>query len=203
MVFGRVNMTPAADRPASDEGHMTDALLLKRFLAGDEDSFEELFARHYDMVYGVLYRLIGSRAEAEDLAQEVFLKLYRRRLRRGENVAGWLYRVAVNTGYNALRAAARASQREHLAERAGASHTVEEQVEQREQAHRVRLALARIRPRSAKLLLLRGMGLSYAEAADAIGVTPGSVGTLLARAQREFRKTYIDMWGEGDHETYP
>lgn len=182
---------------------MTDALLLQRFLAGDEHSFEELFTRHYDMVYGVLYRLLGSRAEAEDLAQEVFLKLYHQRLRRGENVAGWLYRVAINTGYNALRAAARAVRREHLAGGLAESISVEERVAQREQARRVRLTLAKIRPRSAKMLLLREMDFSYAEVADAVGVAPSSVGTLLSRAQREFRKTYIDMWGEGDHESYP
>jgi RNA polymerase sigma-70 factor (ECF subfamily) len=182
---------------------MTDALLLQRFLAGDERSFEELFARHYSMVYGALYRLVGSRAEAEDLAQEVFLRLYRRRLRRGENVAGWLYRVAVNMGYNALRAAARAARREQFAGQPAGATPVEEHVERREQAYRVRLTLARIKPRAAKMLLLRGMGLSYTEVADAIGIAPGSVGTLLARAQREFRKTYIDMWGEGDDESYP
>ena len=182
---------------------MTDALLLQRFLAGDERSFEELFARHYDMIYGVLYRLVGSRPEAEDLAQEVFLKLYRRRLRRGENIAGWLYRVAVNTGYNALRAAARTQRHEQSAGPPTEPRTVEEHVEQHERARRVRAALARIGSRAAKILLLRGMGLSYAEVAEAIGAAPGSVGTLLARAQRDFRRTYIDMWGEGEDEAYP
>jgi RNA polymerase sigma-70 factor (ECF subfamily) len=65
------------------------------------------------------------------------------------------------------------------------------------------MALTEIKPRSAKILLLRGMGLSYAEVADAVGVAPGSVGTLLARAQREFHQAYVNMWGEGNHEAYP
>ena len=78
-----------------------DTLLLQRFHDGDITSFETLYKRHYDRVYGILFRMTGTRVEAEDLAQEVFLKLYRTRLKHDSNIAGWLYRVAVNTGYNA------------------------------------------------------------------------------------------------------
>ena len=56
---------------------LTDSLLLERIQQGDTDSFETLFYRHYDRVYGLLYRLVCSRAEAEDLAQEVYVKLYK------------------------------------------------------------------------------------------------------------------------------
>ena len=48
---------------------LTDSLLLERIQQGDSDSFETLFYLHYYRVYGLLYRLVGSRAEAEDLAQ--------------------------------------------------------------------------------------------------------------------------------------
>lgn len=195
-------MTPATECQDGALRVMSDALLLKRFLAGDEQSFEQLFTRHYDMVYGVLYRLTGNRGEAEDLAQEVFLRLYHRRLPRGDNVAGWLYRVAMNLGYNALRATARRTHREQSVEQLATSRIVEDQVEQREQARRVRLTLAQIRPRSAKLLMLRGMGLSYREIAGIVGVASGSVGTLLARAQGEFREVYEEIWGEGHDEPH-
>ena len=89
---------------------LTDSLLLERIQQGDTESFEALFYRHYDRVYGLLFRLVGNRAEAEDLAQEVFVKLYqhtsRRRLlrpARKQNISAWLYRVATNTGYDALK----------------------------------------------------------------------------------------------------
>ena len=55
---------------------LTDSLLLERIQQGDTDSFETLFYRYYDRVYGLLYRLVGNRAEAEDLAQEVFVPAY-------------------------------------------------------------------------------------------------------------------------------
>src|SRR5512138_1337770 len=160
----------------------TDSLLLRRFLAGDQASFEELFLRHYPMVFGVLFRLAGSRQEAEDLAQEVFLKLYRNPLRNGENVAGWLYRVALNTGYNALRASARRGRREAIAGRdeSGTLHP-EEEAQRRELDRQVRETLLRIPERDARLLILSETGFNYREIAEVVGVAPGSVGTLLAR----------------------
>src|SRR5688572_23234390 len=169
-----------------------DGQLLRRFQEGDLASFEALFARHYDLVYGVLFRLTGTRAEAEDMLQEVFLRLYERPAAHGENIAGWLYRVALNTGYNALRSASR---REHRERRAlsGESTSMpapEEEVSRREARRLVQHALARIPERSAKLLVLRDSGFSYREIAEIVGVAEGSIGTLLARAQVAFVKEY-------------
>lgn len=170
----------------------TDALLLHRFAAGDEAGFEELFRRHYDMVYGVLFRLVGTRQEAEDLAQEVFFKLYRNPLRHGENIAGWLYRVATNTGYNALRASHRRYQREYRAGGAITSSSLvpEEEVTRHEVQRQVRTALLAISERDAKMLVLSEVGFSYQELADIIGVAPSSVGTLLSRARSAFLAAY-------------
>lgn len=169
----------------------TDTLLLHRFVAGDVAGFEELFRRHYDMVYGVLFRLVGTRQEAEDLAQEVFFKLYQNPLRHGDNIAGWLYRVATNTGYNALRASHRRYQREY---RAGGDSippsAPEEEVTRREIRRQVRATLLAIPERDAKMLVLSEVGFSYQEMAEIIGVAPGSVGTLLARARSTFLAAY-------------
>jgi RNA polymerase sigma-70 factor (ECF subfamily) len=148
------------------------------------------------MVYGVLYRVAGSREEAEDLAQEVFLKLYRSPLRNGENVAGWLYRVALNTGYNALRSSARRGRREAVAGRDGpASPLPEEEAQRREVARVVREALLHIPERDARLLILSETGFNYREIAEIVQVAPGSVGTLLARARKAFLSAY-----DGDEE---
>lgn len=169
-----------------------DAMLLYRFQQGDEASFTTLFERHYDMVYGVLFRLTGTRSEAEDLLQEVFLRLYVRPLHHAENVAGWLYRVAMNTGYNALRTAYRRERRERAAV-AGTEQSLsatEEEVTRREARRRVQRTLARLPERAAKILVLRESGFSYREIAEIIEVAEGSVGTLLARAQDAFTKLY-------------
>jgi len=178
---------------------LTDAQLLTQLQAGDGASFEALFHRHYDRVYGILYRLLGNKSDAEDVAQQVFLKLYHvpRRVRfQGDevNVAGWLYRVAVNTGYNTLRSQQR---RQKWQERLGwlwpfdiqspdpatIAESLDEQV-------KVRRVLTQMKPREAKLLLLRHSGLSYKELAVALNVAPGSIGSLLTRAERAFAQKY-------------
>ena len=170
---------------------VSDNMLLERLGQGDITSFETLFLRHYDRVYGLLFRLLGDRGEAEDVLQEVFLKLYYHPLRSDEenNVSAWLYRVATNMGYNAIRGRKRLYQRNtYLVPEAGPDPA--DTVAQREAAAKVRAALAKLNPRQAQLLLLRQMGLSYEELADACGVAASSVGTLLARAGKAFRDVY-------------
>ena len=88
---------------------LSDTTLLSQLKTGDEASFEAIFLRHYDRIYGVLFRLLGNRSDAEDVAQKVFLKLYQapNRVRAKDedetHLVGWLYRVAMNEGYNLLR----------------------------------------------------------------------------------------------------
>ena len=180
------------NEPADSNEMLSDALLLERLRQGDEASFEALFHRHYQRVYHLLYRLMGNREEAEELAQEVFIRLYRRPLRRGDNVGGWLYRVATNVGYNALRGEKRRGRREEaamvLAPLTAPSAAAEAQ--RRETQAEVRAALARLKPRQGQLLLLRQMGFSYKELAAVLGVSSNSIGTLLARAEGAFRKAF-------------
>lgn len=177
---------------------LTDAKLLTQLQAGDDSSFEALFRRHYDRTYQILYRLLGNRADAEDVAQQVFLRLYqsphRVRLQGDEtNVAGWLYRVAVNTGYNTLRSRKRRQLRQERwswwwpftgpTDPADIAETNDLQ-------SRVRQTLLRMKPREAKLLVLRHSGLSYKELANVLEVAPGSIGSLLTRAERAFAQKY-------------
>ena len=193
------------DLSAPEDGPvLSDALLLERVTRGDTASFDALFYRHYDRVYGLLFRLVGERGEAEDLTQETFLKLHAhassrptsgRAVAAEENVSAWLYRVALNLGYNAVRGRQRFWQRNTLL-LPEAEPPVEGQVEQRAQRAAVRAALARLPERQAKLLLLRQMGFSYAECAAICEVAPGSVGTLLARAAAAFRQAYRAAGGE-------
>ena len=166
-----------------------------------EARFEALFREHWNRVCRVLYRLVGDWDEAEDLALDTFLRLYRRPPRDDRNLGGWLYRVATNLGYNALRARLRRRQYEDQAgletlERNPAGGDPAERVERRLERQQARQALGQIKPRSAQLLTLRYSGLSYAELAAAVGVKPGSVGTLLARAEVEFAQAYANLEGK-------
>lgn len=173
---------------------LPDSLLLARVQEGDSHSFSLLFHRHYDRVYGLLYRLVGTRAEAEDLAQEVFLRLYRQRFstQREHNVPAWLYRVAMNAGYNALRSRQRRWRRDTvlLPDPTDAEPAPAEAAAQAETQAVVRAALGALPKRDVQLLLMRQMGFSYEELAEACGVAPSSVGTLLRRAGEAFRAAY-------------
>jgi RNA polymerase sigma-70 factor (ECF subfamily) len=159
-----------------------------------EAEFELIFIQNYARVYGVLFRLVGDRAEAEDLALETFWKLWERPPARQDNMIGWLYRVATNLGYNALRAAKRRVKYEESAGREALdlthlpdpAHEADRNAERR----RVRQALHQMNPRDMQLLVLRHSGFAYKEIAQIINVAPTSVGTLLARAEEEFERLY-------------
>ncbi len=164
----------------------------------DEESFEATFTRYYPLIYQLAYRCTGGQDEADDIAQEVFLRFYNtppRATSEGEQRA-WLCRVATNLSLNALRARQRRVQHEEkiMNQQGLQGETVhpnpEQQVLEREQAAFTRTVLAELPERQQTYLLLRSVGLSYAEIAQATGVAPASVGALLARAEREFRRKY-------------
>ena len=159
-----------------------------------EAEFEAAFSEHYNRVYGVLFRLLGNRAEAEDLTVEAFWRLWERAPRSRENLGGWLYRVAMRLGYNALRAARRRERYELQAGIEAIENNVSpdpsHSLEQKQERARVREVLGRMNDRNAQLLVLRHSGFSYREIAEILGIAPGSVGTLLARAEAEFEQGF-------------
>jgi RNA polymerase sigma-70 factor (ECF subfamily) len=185
-------------------------MLVDGLRRGDEGAFEALFRRYYQQVYRVAYRLVGSREEAEDLAQETFIKLHSHPLADGRapNVGGWLYRVVTNLGYNTLRARSRQDRRHQRAEEVVEREYPAKEAEQdpaevasrQEDRRLVRHALSLLSWREQACLILRSEGLSYAEIAAALGVAPGSVGTLLARAETALRRQYFVLLEGGQRQ---
>jgi RNA polymerase sigma-70 factor (ECF subfamily) len=178
---------PARDYAAADNPPDTDDLI------------EGLFRDHYPKVVGMLTRLMGDRGQAEELASDAFCKLSGRRgVLDHENLTAWLYRAATNAGLDALRSNARRKRREESAEPTGAG-VAEDALQgmlRAERCQRVRQILSGLKPRDAQLLLLRANGLAYRELAESLGIQPGSVGTLLARAEAEFERKYRARYGE-------
>lgn len=184
---------------------ISDVKLLEQLQAGDESSFEALFQRHYERVYSILFRLLGNKADAEDVAQQLFLKLYHTpgRIRPQEDrttLIGWLYRAAVNEGYNCLRSQKRRVARQEKFWRrwltADPPPGPAQLAERQDAQDRVRQILVDMKDRDAKLLLLRHAGLSYKELAAVLEVAPGSIGSLLTRAERTFREKYCRVFLE-------
>jgi len=162
--------------------------------------FEAAFREHYPRIVAILTRLCGNGAEAEEIASDVLCKLARRpRLADSEHLPAWLYRVAINAGLDAVRSNVRRRRREQQAgSKAGSSNEpgALEALLRDERCARVRSVLASLKPRDAELLLLRADGMAYREVAAVIEVQPGSVGSLLARAEAEFERRYRVRYGD-------
>lgn len=148
-----------------------------------------VFRRDYRLVVGVASRVLGSADHAEDVAQEVFLTFARSSV-PAEQARGWLSVAAAHTALNVLRSGRRRSAREEEASARG-DHVVADvadAVVAREDRSRVRAALARLPRKQAVALVLRHSGLSYADVASALDMSPGSVGTTVRRAELALRK---------------
>jgi RNA polymerase sigma-70 factor (ECF subfamily) len=182
-----IALDPAAVRPAD-----------RRRAA---ERVESLFREHYGRIVAMLARLTGDRAQSEEIASDVFHKLSQRPslLESGDDLTSWIYRVASNAGVDALRAVARRRRYEDAAAgavRFTAQPDALDALLAAERAARVRSVLATLKPRDAQLLLLRSSGMAYRELALTLGVEPGSVGTLLARAEAEFERRFRARYGE-------
>lgn len=188
----------SADTEVGKTGVISQKALAGVRVQESGNEFESCFLQHYSRIFGVLYRMTGDRAEAEDLALETFWRLWRRFPAQPENAGGWLSRVAVRLGYNALRSRKR---RTHYEDHAGTQDWLrrlgtdpQKTVERTAQQLRVRDILRRMRSRDSQLLILHHSGYSYKEIAAALGLNPNSIGTLLMRAEREFER----IFGKGD-----
>jgi RNA polymerase sigma-70 factor (ECF subfamily) len=157
---------------------------------------ETIFHAHYERIARVIARVLRDPSRAEELAVEVFLKWSRNPGAQGENAQAWLYRVAVRAGLDELRREARRTRRERVILFFRHSPTPEDIRASKEEQERVRAVLAAIQPRQAELLVLRSDGFSYDELAGALDLNPASIGTLLSRAERTFRKEYIKRYGQ-------
>jgi RNA polymerase sigma-70 factor (ECF subfamily) len=157
------------------------------------DDLAEVFRRDYRRVVAVAGRVLGSRDECEDVAQEVFLSFGRSSVPADE-ASGWLTVAAVHTALNHLRSGRRRASREESAAvsdavvRSPVSPDVADVVVTSDERSRVRAALGTLPQKQAAALVLRHSGLSYAEVAAALSMSPGSVGTTVRRAESALRK---------------
>lgn len=175
----------AAGRPKGKDGGAVSRSLKRGAVRAD---LEEVFRATYPRVVAVAARVLGSRNEAEDVAQEVFLAFGRSSVPAGE-APGWLAVAAAHTALNYLRSGRRRASREEAADRGPAvAPDVADAVVTLDERRRVRAALARLPRRQAIALVLRHSGLSYAEVAAALDLSPGSVGTTVRRAESALRE---------------
>lgn len=170
-----------------------DAELVDRALAGDLGAFEDLVERHRAVVYRVAARVVG-REEADDVAQESFLRAYHRldRFRGDSPFRSWLLQIAHNSALNALRTrrpdpiASVPEVQDGMPGQHTGSRSPVMQLEDRERRERLEIKLGELRDEHRVVLVLRDLeGLAYEEIAAVTDTPVGSVKGRLHRARRE------------------
>jgi RNA polymerase sigma-70 factor, ECF subfamily len=173
--------------------HDDDQALIARARAGDQDAYGALVARHQDVAFRTAYVISGDAADAEEAAQDAFVKAHAAldRFRAGAPWRPWLLTIVANEARNRRRSAGR---REHLAVRAAAAEpslvaaSAESSVLLADRREALRGALARLEERDREVVFLRFfLDLSEAETAAALGCRPGTVKSRLHRALERLR----------------
>lgn len=176
---------------ADDFADVCDEDLVAEFLAGRPEAFACLYRRYYRRTYRLAFGMTGRHHAAEDLAQEVFMRVYERldRFEGRSRFSTWFYRVAVNQCMRLCDRRRDGAERSLddetrdvlLADAACADQAI---LAAQVQAH-VRRALLSLRPAQRMLVVLKDLeGLSYAEIADRMDCSEGTVASRLNRARR-------------------
>jgi RNA polymerase sigma-70 factor (ECF subfamily) len=164
-----------------------DAALLARYAAGEADAAQMLTARLTPRLYAHAYRVLGDGAEAEDVAQDALMRLWRIApdWRAGEaKVTTWLYRVVANLCTDVLRKR-RSTPLDEVAEPQDPAPSVPQQMQQTARAEALQAALQTLPERQRQAVVLRHIeGLANPEIADILGVGVEAVESLTARGKR-------------------
>lgn len=174
-----------------------DAELLRAVAGGDRAAFDRLSRRHLDRAYGVALRMTGSRADAEDVVQDVFLRLWLKpgAWRPGQaQFSTWLYRVVVNRCLD-LKRRPKGADLDAIEEPQDPDSNAEDSLMQAERGRALEAAVAQLPERQrAAIVLTYTAGLRNAEAASAMDISVKAFEALLVRAKRELRD---HLTGEG------
>jgi RNA polymerase sigma-70 factor, ECF subfamily len=166
---------------------------LRRLRAGDPRAFEELVAAHQHRIFGVALRMLGRPAEAEEVAQEVFLRAHRAlgTFRGDAKLSTWLYGIAARLCLNRLASTAGrmvGAGEEMLTRIPSGQADPATQLEQGELWAALRQAIADLPDERRVVVVLRDIeGLSYEEIARALELEPGTVRSRLHRARMDLK----------------
>lgn len=171
-----------------DEGEASDAELVGRARDGDRRAFGELVGRHYDFIHRVAWRWCGNASDAEDIAQDVCVRLGRavRDYRGGSAFTTWLYAMTINVARDALRKSSR-----DMAKTAayGVHALVAGEPEGGEDPTEALWAAVRQLPDKQRdaVLLVYGEGLSHADAAEAMAIAEATVSWHIHEAKKRLK----------------
>jgi RNA polymerase sigma-70 factor (ECF subfamily) len=178
--------------------------LIKAFMAGDQTAFDRLIVLNQKMVFNLCYRFLGNYDDADDCAQEVFIKVYHslKKFRFESRFTTWLYRVTVNVCKNRLgsleyrlrRRRIRINQKRNKGNNSPALEIKDESlspdstIKRKEIDRLIREAVGRLPAPQKLVVVLRDMeGRSYEEIVEVTGFKLGTVKSKLSRARQQLR----------------
>jgi RNA polymerase sigma-70 factor (ECF subfamily) len=189
-IIQRISRRDLSDREKERRMADADAKLVLQSQQGSPAAFEELVRLHQHMIHSLTYRMTGSLADAEDLAQETFLRAYEQigSFRGGAKFSTWLYRIAVNACLNWRQSEARRFQlHARAAEEFSAHHAQENSTGG--QASEVQAALLKLPAKQrAAIVLTIYDGLNHAEAAQVLGCSETTVSWRVFSAKRKLKR---------------
>ncbi|KDR96775.1 RNA polymerase sigma factor, sigma-70 family [Peptoclostridium litorale DSM 5388] len=166
-----------------------------------EKEFSLIYSKYYPAVYKQLYYMTGNNELAEDITQEVFIKLYSCQ-NDIENTGSWLSKVASNTALNYIRSQKRTFGREEDAFSKDQPLTMalspEDIICKDEEISDVRKALYSLPENQRICLILKFSGYSYEEISSASGIPRSNIGQLISRGKKNFLKTYKKEEGDAN-----
>ena len=176
---------------------MTDEALMLAVRNGDLAKLAALFDRYHRPLFDYLVRMTGNRAAAEDLVQDVFVRIlkYRHTFRRDSRFDTWLFRIARNARADYFQSRPmRETPLEEAHQQADAAADAGEQLDQDRQAARVRRALLLLREDQRELIVLaRYRGMKYEAIAELLGIEVGTVKVRMHRAVKELRDIFLGL----------
>jgi len=194
-----------------------EQVLIDRFCTGDQAAFHELVGRYKKKIYFLAYDITGDHHEAEDISQEVFMKMYRslETFRRDAKMSSWLYQITVNASIDSLRKKSSrpaqqigefdqvSIQESLLASGANAFDPLRSTESSQIQNH-ISQALQKISPRERTVFVMRHYNdLKLNEIAEILDINIGTVKSLLFRAIKKLRKELSTYMGNpGMEATY-
>jgi RNA polymerase sigma-70 factor (ECF subfamily) len=181
-----------------------DAAFVRAVQGGDMAAFDQLVIKHKDKLFNMVYWVLGDYQEANDCAQEIFIKVFKgiKKFRFQSSFSTWLYRIAINTCKNKLKSSAYRWKKRTVplenpdsSKEGSVSYEIQNgspspanELEKKEKIMRIRKAVKSLPQDQNRVIVLRDIqGLTYQEIADITGLNLGTVKSKLSRARMELK----------------
>ncbi len=169
------------------QAHIPDELLIQQVLQGDTGAFAILVQRYQNLVFTIVLRIVGRREEAEEAAQDVFMKVYANlhKFKGDAKFSSWLYRIAYNTALTKLKSAGKDILMSELPD----ANTVNNEAEQVFKTEYVKRAIGSLNAEDATIITLFYLSeMSIDEISEVLDIDANAAKVRLHRARKKLRE---------------